>query len=152
MGKIQNQPLIIWPRPHLFCAENNDPLQLGKLLYVPLQVSVWGLLDQHKKSRFRSTRTSHCACMVKVSTWYSLNWTSHCARVTFKLLSFYSATKVFENPPLLKFITCCVEAIDTINVRLWQPGEQTEITHKKQTDRQTDWLSTITRGRGRASG
>ncbi len=38
--------------------------------------------------------------------------------------------------PLLKVITCCVEAINAANAVLWQTDKQTN----KQTNRQTDRL------------
>ncbi len=47
---------------------------------------------------------------------------------------------------LLKLITCCVKTIHAVNAAPWQPGEETQtLQTKKQTNRQTDKRTTITR-------
>ncbi len=52
--------------------------------------------------------------------------------------SFYQTTKLLdENLPLLKLITCCVEAIYAVNAAPWQPDEETQML---QTNKQTDRL------------
>ncbi len=85
-------------------------------------------------------RTSHCRRMVKVSTWSSLNWTpTYTYAHIHALLSIYSLLLdnevFFRKSAKFEVNNCCVEASDDINVRLWHPGEQTEV--HRQTDRQT---------------
>ena len=58
---------------------------------------------------------------------------SQCASSTF------IRQQSYKNLPLLKLITCCVEAIHAANAVLWQPGEQAQKS-------QTDHMTTIPRG------
>ncbi len=70
-------------------------------------------------------------------------WLKLLSFLSFGSLLFDNEALTHRNMPNLKLLPCCVEAIRSTNTALSHPGDQTQNT---QTDIQTDWQTTITRG------